>query len=123
MTGPTTRAPDGLVDLTQHATRFGLRGQIMADQNLWNNTCKLGGDAEIALISSLVDGMDKLLSGDKADYDNFDFKHWFQRSPSSTKADWTRIRAKMYATEEGTPWICLTESPKRAHRWRGHSLD
>jgi hypothetical protein len=123
MTGPTVRSPDGLVDLTPNAERYGLRGQIMADQNLWNNTCKLGGDAEIALIDSLVNGMDKLLSGDRADYDNFDFKHWYRKTAASTKADWTRVRATMFATDEGTPWICLTESPKRAHRWRGHSHD
>jgi hypothetical protein len=121
MNEPTVRTPDGLVDLTPHAESFGLRGQIMADQNLWNNTCKRLGDAEIALISSLVDGMDRMLSSERADHDNFDFKHWYRKSDRSTKADWTRVRATMYVTEQGTPWICLTESPKRAHRWRGHS--
>jgi hypothetical protein len=118
--GPAVRSQDGLIDLTQFAQRFGLQGQVLAEQNLWRNLCR--NDAEsMALINSLVEGMDKMLSSERADYDNFDFKHWYRKSERSTKADWTRVRATMYMNEESQPWVHLTESPKRAHRWRGRS--
>jgi hypothetical protein len=119
--GPTVRSPDGNVDLTAAAQRLGLRGQVMAAQNLWNNICKHQDGSELYLVNSLVEGMDRLLSTTRADRDNFDFKHWYKPTPRSTKSDWVRVRATMYVDEQGNPWVHLTESPNRAHRWRGHS--
>lgn len=118
--GPTVRSQDGLIDLTSFAQRFGLQGHLFVEQNLWQNLCRTD-DETMALVNSLVEGMDRLLSSDRADYDNFDFKHWYRKHQRSTKADWTRVRATMYMNEENIPWVHLMESPRRAHRWRGHS--
>ena len=119
--GPETRSSDGTIDISEYAAKYGLRGKFTVDQNVWVNYCKDEYAKIMSVVDSLVHGLDALLASERANQEQFDFKHWHIRSKQSAKADWARVRATMYIDEEGTPWVHLTESPKKAHRWRGRS--
>lgn len=117
--GPTFRSRDGYCDLSEWTDRYGLLGKFMVDATTWARYCK-NPEQIFGLISSMVEAMDFMLASSQADEASFDFKHWYSRG-KNRKADWTRLRASMYADEENTPWVLITESPKQAHRWRGRS--
>lgn len=91
------------------------------DQNVYHLYASTKKE-QVAVALAFSEQLAKALQTEQADYSFIDFKYWFPRGNGSAKADWTRLRAELFQKEGGTPWLLITESPKAAHRWRGHSL-
>lgn len=113
--GPPTAETQGLHDISSFGEAAGLRGGLFVEPKLYATVVPNLGDNALRvanLVTSFVGGLDRLLVSERADYRVFDFKHWYRRSRRSRKDTNLKVRAELYQTTEGYPWVKLSISPK-----------
>lgn len=113
--GPPTAETEGLHDISHIAQMAGLRGGLFVEPALYSRVMPNTGDnasRAIDLTKNFRAGLDRLLVSERADYRVFDFKHWYRRSSRSRKDTSIKVRAELYQTTEGYPWVKLSISPK-----------
>jgi hypothetical protein len=109
--GPTVLEPKDLIPITPFANNAGL--PIFTSQADWERVVR---HEPYTVLQKMMNAIDGALKTARADIGHIDFRVWVFEGMEGAKKKRARLRASLYITEEGMPWVHLSQSPQRMRR-------
>lgn len=109
--GPAVLDPKDLIPLKPFSRDAAM--PIFTSQEDWEGIVRKD---PYVILEKMMNAIDGALKTARADVGHIDFRVWAYEKMEGERKKRVRLRASLYITEEGQPWIHLSRSPQRMRR-------